>query len=65
MKQVDVEQQRFTDLNGAAAILRCNEKTVRRLIAAGELRAYKLGRKAVRIRLTDLEAALRPMGGAA
>ncbi|MFF0501626.1 helix-turn-helix domain-containing protein [Nocardia aobensis] len=62
MNQV-VSAPQYTDLRGAATILSCDQRTIRRLIAAGKLKAYKLGTKAVRIRLTDLEAVLRPFGG--
>lgn len=38
-----------------------SERTVRRLIASGELRAYRLGNKTVRIRQGDLDALLEPI----
>ncbi|MBF4998640.1 helix-turn-helix domain-containing protein [Nocardia sp. BSTN01] len=62
-KQTVVTAPEYTDLQGAATILSCDERTIRRLIADGKLKAYKLGTKAVRIRLTDLGAVLRPFGG--
>lgn len=43
----------------AAELLRCSDKTVRRMISRGEVRAFRIGRM-VRLSRTDLEAATRP-----
>ena len=48
-----------------AAELRVTQRFVRHLIASGDLRAVKIGSRIVRIRHEDVEALLRPMGGAA
>ncbi len=55
--------QRYGGVKDAAQILDCSEKTVRRRIADGSIPAYRMpGRsKAIRIRLDDLEASLRPI----
>ena len=42
-------------LGQAADILGVCTKTVRRRIAAGDLPAYKIGRRAIRIKTTDLD----------
>lgn len=47
------EDLQMITVEGAAEILAVSKKTVYGLIAAGELRASKIGR-AVRIRLVDL-----------
>ena len=39
-------------------------KTIRRWIAAGTLPAYRCGRRAIRIRMEDLEATPRPIPSA-
>lgn len=62
--------RRFVSLDDAADYLSCSKLTVRRRIAAGELRAYRLGRsRTIRLDLADLDALLRPIptagGGAA
>lgn len=48
-----------------AAELRVTQRFVRHMIATGELRAVKVGARIVRIRHEDVEALLRPIGGAA
>lgn len=43
----------------AAQRLSCSDKTVRRMIAAGRLTAYRYGSRMIRVDLADLEAAGR------
>lgn len=43
----------------AAVALDCSVDTVRRYIAAGILPAYRLGSKAIRLRVDDVEALTR------
>lgn len=50
---------RFISIDAAAERLDVCTRTVRRMIAAGDLPGYRLGTKAIRIRETDLEAAVR------
>ena len=45
----------------SAAMLRCDEKTIERYIAAGRLRAYRLGNRSIRIKRSDLLALLEPV----
>lgn len=50
----------------AAAYLNCGERTIRRYIAEGRLRAYRLaGQKIIRLDPAEVEALLEPVGGAA
>lgn len=51
----------------AAAHLGVTERTIRRLIESGDLPAYRVGSKIIRIKRTDIDALLRPIaaGGAA
>lgn len=48
----------------AAEILGVVPRTVRRLIAAGELPAYRIGKRIIRIRESDVAALLRPIPAA-
>lgn len=57
---------KYISLNEAAEILSISPKTVRRLIARGEIPAYTLGRRTlsgsgrpIRMKLEDVEAVLR------
>lgn len=42
-----------------------DDKTIRRAIAAGRLKASRLGPKLIKIKMADLEAMLTPMQGGA
>lgn len=55
------DDNRVTSIQGAADRLGVTERTIRRKIAAGELPAYRLGAKTIRIREADLMALLRPI----
>jgi excisionase family DNA binding protein len=52
-------------IDQVAAIRQVHPKTVRRWIANGELKAYRIGKRSVRIKPTDLERQGRRIGGAA
>ena len=41
-----------------------SDKTIRNWIAAGTIRAYRAGSKVIRIDLDELDAMLKPVGGA-
>jgi excisionase family DNA binding protein len=43
-----------------AEYLGVNERTIRNMLYDGRLKAYKLGPRVVRIRLSDIDAALEP-----
>lgn len=49
----------YVSLEEAAEILSVSKKTVRRRISDGTIPAYRCGRRPIRIRLEDLEGALR------
>ncbi len=51
----------FLTIAEVAKQYQCSTRHVRRLIASGRLRAYKLGVRLVRIRVADAERALRPI----
>ncbi len=52
--------RRYATLSQAADYVGCNERTIRRQIAAGDLTGYRLGRL-IRIDLNELDAAMRPV----
>ncbi len=54
----------YLSLEEAAAVMSLSVKTIRRRIADGTIPAYQCGRRPIRIRLADLEAALRPIPSA-
>jgi excisionase family DNA binding protein len=49
----------YLSLDEAAESMGVSVKTIRRWIAAGTLPAYRCGKRAIRIKLEDLEAAPR------
>jgi len=49
----------YLSLDQAAEMMSLSVKTIRRRIADGTIPAYQCGRRPIRIRLDDLESALR------
>ncbi len=49
----------YVSLDEAAEIMSLSTRTIRRRISDGTIPAYQCGRRAIRIRLDELEAALR------
>jgi len=54
----------YLSLLQAAALMGVCDKTVRRHIAAGRLRAYRCGKKLIRVRLEDVEELMREIPSA-
>jgi excisionase family DNA binding protein len=55
-------RRKFISVNEAAERLGVEHKTIRRSIARGDLKAYKVGRTAaIRIDVAELDALLRPI----
>jgi len=52
---------RYVSLQHAAEYLGVSVKTVRRMIARGDLPAYRLGPRMIRVDLGAVDAALRPI----
>jgi excisionase family DNA binding protein len=52
-------------LNEAAQYVGVNPRTIRRYIASGRLRAYRVGPRLIKFDLADLETLLTPVGGGA
>lgn len=49
----------YVSLSQAAELMSVSVKTVRRRIADGTLPAYRCGRRAIRVRVADLDLAFR------
>ena len=47
--------RRFITLSAAAERFDCSERTIRRLIADGELTGYRLGKRLVRVDSTEVD----------
>lgn len=61
------KKRRWIDQREAAEYLGITDRTLRRMIAAGDLPAYRLGPRLLRIDVGDLDALMRrvPAGGGA
>jgi excisionase family DNA binding protein len=66
MTAVDISS--WVTINEVAQYLHCTTRTVRRLIATGDLPAYRLGDRMIRLDMRDVDGLLRRVptaGGAA
>lgn len=62
MTNVKATRPTYLSLADAAAEIGVSTRTMRRMIAAGDLRAHRpAGRQGIRIRTDDLAAAMRPI----
>lgn len=61
-----VPDRRLVSVDAAADYLGVNPITVRRRIASGQLKAYRLGGRLIRVDMSDVDAMLRsiPTGAA-
>ena len=57
------DRPRWLSIPAAASWVSVSVKTIRRRIAAGDLRAYRCG-KSIRVKTDDLEAMMRPVPSA-
>lgn len=57
--------RRYAKIKEAAEYLGVTDRTIRQMVADGRLTGYRSGPRLVRIDLTELDAAMRPFGGAA
>ena len=55
----------YVGIPEAATYLDSSTKTVRRLIAAARLPAYRLGNRVLKVKISDLDSVLSPVGGPA
>lgn len=54
-------KRRFSTIADAAEYGACSPKTIRRMIARGDLTGYRMGPRLVRVDLNELDALLRPI----
>ncbi|MGI8445962.1 MAG: excisionase family DNA-binding protein [Streptosporangiaceae bacterium] len=61
--------RKYISIESASDLLGCSPRTVRRMVSAGEITGYRLGKRLLRFDLQEVETALRPIpaarGGAA
>lgn len=58
-------RRRYAKPSEAAEYLGVTTRTIRQMIADGRLTGYRSGARLVRVDLNQLDAAMRPFGGAA
>ncbi len=54
----------YVSLEEAAEMMSLSTRTIRRRISDGTIPAYQCGRRSIRLRLDELESALRPIPSA-
>lgn len=54
-------ERKLASINAAAEYAGVSTKTIRRRISDGTIRGYRLGPRAIRVDLRELDAALRPI----
>ena len=55
----------YISINDAAEYLGVTSRTIRQMVSDGRLRAYRSGKRLVRLRIDEIDAAMTPFGGAA
>jgi excisionase family DNA binding protein len=58
-------RRRYVKIVDAAEYLQVTDRTIRQMIADGRLTGYRSGNRLVRVDLNEVDAAMRPFGGAA
>lgn len=58
-------RRRYGKIADAAEYLQVTERTIRQMIADGRLTGYRASGRLVRIDLDELDAVMKPFGGAA
>lgn len=58
-------RRRYVKIGEAAEYLDVTPRTIRAMIADGRLTGYRNGSRLVRVDLDEIDAAMRPFGGAA
>ena len=58
-------KRRYGSLKQAAEYLGVTDRTVRQVIADGRLTGYRSGNRLIRVDLNEVDAAMKPFGGAA
>ena len=65
MAETLAPRRRYIKMADAAEYLQVTERTIRQMIADGRLTGYRSGKRLVRVDLNEIDAAMRPFGGAA
>lgn len=55
--------RKFVSIAESAEYLGVSPKTIRNMIERGDLPAWRIGRKTIRLDLRDLDALITPIGG--
>jgi excisionase family DNA binding protein len=58
-------RRRYVTVAEAAEYLAVTDRTIRQMVADGRLAAYRSGTRLVRLDLDEIDAAMKPFGGAA
>jgi excisionase family DNA binding protein len=61
MHQSQSTAPRYVSIASAAEYASVSQKTVRRWIAEGRIQGFRLGRRIVRVDLTEVDACFRPI----
>ncbi|BCP00705.1 excisionase family DNA-binding protein [Mycobacterium intracellulare] len=61
----DIPRRRYAKQAEAAEYLQVTERTIRQMIADGRLTGYRCGTRLVRVDLNEVDAVMKPFGGAA
>ncbi|MCV7058241.1 excisionase family DNA-binding protein [Mycolicibacterium gilvum] len=61
----NIRRRRYAKLGEAADYLGVTDRTIRQMIADGRLTGYRSGNRLVRVDLNEIDAAMKPFGGAA
>lgn len=57
-------RRRYVKIAEAADYLQVTDRTIRQMIADGRLTGYRSGGRLIRVDLNELDAAMKPFGGA-
>ncbi len=60
-KSVNTHQRHLVAIDQAAQFLSCNPRTVRRMVSRGEISAFRIGPRLLRVDLSEPENLLRPI----
>lgn len=60
-----LKSPRWASIQATAEYLAVTDRTVRAMIADGRIRGYRNGNRLIRLDLNEVDAAMRPFGGAA
>lgn len=61
----EIQRRRYVSQAEAAEYLGVTTRTIRAMISDGRLKGYRSGNRLVRVDLNEVDAAMKPFGGAA